>query len=301
MTRYTKNGLRYAVTETGRGAPLILLHGFTGSADGWQPLARRLADRHRLIAIDLPGHGRSDAPRDATRYRMERVAADLAALLLERDAAPADWLGYSMGGRLALYCAIEYPHLVRRLVLESASPGLTGTLEREARVAEDEALAARIERQGVAAFVNYWESLPLFASQARLPEATRAAQRAQRLDNNAQGLANSLRGMGTGVQPPLGPRLPELARPALLVVGELDEKFVAINRRMAAALPDGRLAVAPDAGHAVHLERPAWFSAAVGGFLEAEQALTTGSADFRTPGQEPGQLAKPGRAEDPWR
>jgi len=283
MSDYTINGLRYGVFEVGRGAPLVLLHGFTGSAAGWQPLMQHLAGHRRLIAIDLPGHGRSDAPGDAARYRMERVATDLAALLEALDAAPADWLGYSMGGRLALYCALEYPDFVLRLVLESASPGLTSAAERQARCAEDEALAARIEREGLAAFVTYWESRPLFASQARLPDAIRAVQRTQRLDNKPEGLANSLRGMGAGAQPSLRSRLPELRRPVLLLAGELDEKFVAINRSMAAALPEARLSIAPDAGHAVHLEQPAWFAAALEAFLKADYDLEVGKADSSVP------------------
>ena len=101
------------------------------------------------------------------------------------------------------YVAVHYPQLVRSLVLESASPGLATAAERQLRRAADEALAERIERDGIPAFVSAWEQLPLFAGLAWLPAEERAALRAQRLANNATGLANSLRGMGTGAQPSL--------------------------------------------------------------------------------------------------
>ncbi len=110
-------------------------------------------------------------------------------------------LGYSMGGRIALYTA--FSHFFRALILESASPGLADAAEREQRRRSDAALAESIERDGVAAFVEHWEQLPLFASQSNLALETRQSLHRQRLANRAHGLANSLRGVGTGEQPAL--------------------------------------------------------------------------------------------------
>lgn len=265
------NGLRYHIEEQGDGPPLVLLHGFTGRAASWQSVAAQLAKHRRVIAVDLPGHGETDLPANVERFRMESVAADLVTLLGELDEPMADWLGYSMGGRLALYIAIQQPQLVRSLILESASPGLETATERRTRCEQDNALAARIERDGVAAFVAEWERLPLLAGQARLPDTSQARLRKQRLANSAAGLAGSLRGMGTGTQPSLWPRLGEIAVPALFIVGEEDEKFVEINRRMAAAVPDSRLCVVPTAGHTVHLEQPEAWQTAVDSFLNEEQ------------------------------
>src|SRR5205807_809180 len=109
-----------------------------------------------------------------------------------------------------------------------ASPGLASATEREQRRQSDSALAERIEREGVKAFIDYWEQIPLFASQNSLPREKREALREQRLNNRARGLANSLRGVGTGAQPALHARLPELNLPALLIAGELDTKFCQI-------------------------------------------------------------------------
>lgn len=262
------DGLCYHVTEWGTGKPLLLLHGFTGSGTTWLPFSGQFGEQYRVLAVDLPGHGRTDAPLDIARYRMERVAADLVHLLIERQATPACWLGYSMGGRLALYAAARLPEHVRALVLESASPGLATEAEREARRAQDEELARRIKVEGMAAFVDYWERLPLFASQSRLSPDRLAEQKAGRLRNSVKGLAGSLRGMGTGSQPSLWDSLAGLTLPGLLLAGELDEKFAAINQRMSEMWAIAELAIVPEAGHAIHLERPELFAALVTGFLE---------------------------------
>lgn len=97
MSHETVNGLRYAIEEAGAGEPLLLLHGFTGSRATWRDLWPQLATRFRVLAIDLPGHGGSDAPVDPARYTIFRVAADLVEILKRRAARPAHWLGYSMG------------------------------------------------------------------------------------------------------------------------------------------------------------------------------------------------------------
>jgi 2-succinyl-6-hydroxy-2,4-cyclohexadiene-1-carboxylate synthase len=177
-------------------------------------------------------------------------------------------LGYSMGARVALHLALAARERVAGLVLESGSPGLAGEAERSARRASDEEMAATLERDGVRAFVARWEQRPLFASQNTLPAEVRSALRRQRLRNNAQGLAHSLRGMGTGAQASLWTSLGELDAPALLIVGALDEKFCRIGRAMAAAMPRAHLAVVPGAGHAVHLEQPDEFDRLMVGFTD---------------------------------
>jgi 2-succinyl-6-hydroxy-2,4-cyclohexadiene-1-carboxylate synthase len=174
-----------------------------------------------------------------------------------------------MGGRLALDIAVHHPTAVRALILESASPGLVDVAERRERRLQDEELAGRIEAEGVERFVNTWEQLPLFASQRHLPADVQAGIRRQRLNNSAAGLARSLRGMGAGVQPSLWAELATIDRPALLIAGALDPKFVTINRQMAVALPEGRLNIIENAGHAVHLEQPARFAEVVEAFLSS--------------------------------
>jgi 2-succinyl-6-hydroxy-2,4-cyclohexadiene-1-carboxylate synthase len=251
----------------GAGEPLVLLHGFTGSTETWRPLREALGDTHRVIAIDVIGHGASPAPAAPERYGFERALDEIAETITELGIAAAAWLGYSMGGRLALGIAMRHPNLVSALILESAAPGIASAAERAERVRADRALAERIERDGIAAFVREWEALPMWASQRALPESARQRQTAQRLRNRPAGLANSLRGMGQGAQPSFWDRLPALDVPTLLVAGARDLKFARIAAQMQEALPDAELAIVPGTGHAVHLEQLVEFSLLVSQFL----------------------------------
>ena len=227
--------------------------------DTWVSLAAALLDQRRVIAPDLLGHGRSDAPADPARYALERQADDLAALLAALDAVPADVVGYSMGARLALVLALRHPSVVRGLVLESPSAGIHDATERARRRAADEALAGQLERDGLASFVETWEAQPLFASQSALPDDLRARLRTERLAHDPRGLAASLRGAGQGVMVPLHDRLAVVDCPALVIAGALDPVGLKRAGEVAAGLPAARLEVVADAGHAPHLEQPEAF------------------------------------------
>ncbi len=247
--------------------PLVLLHGFTGSGANWHALSGHFKQTMPIITIDLLGHGQTDAPADPARYGMAAAAQDLVDLLAVVSPGPVNLLGYSMGGRLALYLALTYPPLINKLILESASPGLADASSRAARIESDEALADRIARDGILAFVDYWERIPLFASQQMLPTATRQQLRDQRLHNRPDGLANSLRGMGSGVQPSLWDQLANFTNPTLLLTGALDQKFCEIAQQMATRLPMVTHLTIPHAGHTIHLEQPDAWAAAVSAFL----------------------------------
>ena len=263
-----EGGLSLNVERMGSGPPLVLLHGFTGSAMSWGPLAEMLAARNTVLAVDIVGHGASSKPDDLAPYAIDRAARDVVAAMLAFGVRRSSWLGYSMGGRLALYVAATLPTAVDRLVLVGASPGLADPGEGEARRAADDALAERIETEGVPAFVDYWESLSLFETQARLPAGMRLAIRRGRLANDPRGLANSLRGMGTGAQPSLHDQLDAIEAPSLLLAGARDAKFAAIAREMAAAMRNARAHLVPDAGHAAHIEKPAYCARTITAFLE---------------------------------
>jgi 2-succinyl-6-hydroxy-2,4-cyclohexadiene-1-carboxylate synthase len=250
-------------------ATLVLLHGFTGSSESWAVHRPVFAKDYRTIVVDLLGHGQTEAPTDPARYTIEQSASDLASLLTTIALGPFNLLGYSMGGRLALYFAIHYPYLVQRLILESASPGLPDATTQQERVRSDEQLATAIETQGMAAFVARWEALPLFASQQALPAEVQSRLHEQRLRNRPHGLANSLRGMGTGAQPSLWEQLSALSAPTLLLAGALDQKFRVIAEQMATYLPQATVAIIPDAGHTIHLEQPQVFQTQVINFLQA--------------------------------
>ena len=265
--------LRLHVEMSGAGAPLLLLHGFTGSVETWEPFRTRFENAFRVAALDLPGHGGSSAPSEAKRYSLPRFADDIArvldALRMERVAL----LGYSLGGRAALHFAVMRPDRISALILESASPGIADEKLRQERRQSDEELAEFIEREGITAFVDRWESLSLWETQRSLSDEARSKLRRQRLANDVSGLANSLRGAGSAAHGSLERRLGEINVPTLLIAGALDTKYAGIARQMEQSMPDARALIVPEAGHAVHLEQPDAFASAVLDFLSEVSSM----------------------------
>ncbi len=253
------NDIDYFVEVKGEGKPLVFLHGFTGDTTTWSKVTDRLSSTYRCITIDLIGHGRTDSPADCARYTMEQVSHDIYTILNRLEVMQAPLIGYSMGGRTALHFTMMHPQKVGALILESASPGLKTHDERVERRSKDHALAERIEREGIEAFVDFWEGVPLFASQSRLSEGERAEIREQRLSQSPLGLANSLKGMGTGAQKSLWSKLDELTLPVHLLVGELDKKFVYIAEEMKKHNPTFQIVTFSNTGHAIHVEEPRKF------------------------------------------
>jgi 2-succinyl-6-hydroxy-2,4-cyclohexadiene-1-carboxylate synthase len=225
------------------GPSLVFVHGFTQANRSWRRVAEHFARRgHRSIVVDLPGHGASSS-----------IRADLrtAAALLGDTAGAATYVGYSLGGRVALHLAVQAPHLVTRLALLGVNPGIVDEDERARRRAADEALARQLLTVGLEAFLDEWVAQPLFAG-LQLDEGDRA----ERMANTVDGLASSLRNCGTGTQVPLWDRLLELTMPVLAMAGDRDPAYEAIGERIAAAVPDGAFASIHDAGHAAHLQQP---------------------------------------------
>jgi 2-succinyl-6-hydroxy-2,4-cyclohexadiene-1-carboxylate synthase len=225
---------------------LVLLHGFTHTGRSWDGVVAALGERYRPVAPDIRGHGSAGNDLPVT---LPSVIEDLERL----EPGPFTLAGYSMGGRIALHVALARPERVRRLVLIGASPGIADPGEREARRRADERLADELERQTIEQFAERWARTPVLAGQA--PEVAARAN-TDRLRNSAQGLALALRGLGTSALPPVWDRLGELSMPVILVVGQRDQKFLAIAQQMAPAIPDVRIEVVPNAGHAAHLEAP---------------------------------------------
>ena len=226
----------------GSGSRLVLLHGFTQNSACWGPFADRLAARHEVVLLDAPGHGDS--------HHDDADLAEAARLSLEVG-GDAVYLGYSMGGRVALHAAVAQPDRVRALVLIGATAGIDDDARRLARRRADEALAAELT-EGLEGFLDRWLTQPPFATLA--PERQ---HRSARLRNRPEGLAASLRNCGTGTQRPLWDDLAALNRPTLAIAGADDEKFTALAHRLATGIgPHAATAIVPGAGHSVHLERP---------------------------------------------
>lgn len=226
---------------------LILLHGFTQTGRAWDAVVELVgAERYSPVAPDLRGHGSGSATRPIT---FAALVEDVLAVGGPRFALA----GYSLGGRVALHVALAAPTRISRLVLVSTTAGIDDPAARADRRTADEALADRMERQDIAELASSWGAQPLFADQ---PDAVRAASHADRLRNDPQGLAASLRAVGTGRMPTLWGRLGDLSTPTDVLAGGNDLKFTAIAHRLAAAMPAARLTIVPNAGHALALEAP---------------------------------------------
>lgn len=230
---------------------MTFLHGFAQFGDSWDELAALLA-AHEPLAPDLSPGG----------------PEGVLALWDRRGIERSHVVGYSMGGRLALRLAADHPGRVASLAVIGAHAGLEGAA-RDRRRAEDKALAARIEAEGVEWFAAYWASRPIFAGLARRGPAYLAELDARRRRNSAQRLAEFLRVMGAGATEPFWERLQAIACPTVVIVGAEDQAYLGRGRRLAELIPRARLAIVPDAGHAAHLEQPAAVAALLAAHLSS--------------------------------
>ncbi|MDX1260499.1 2-succinyl-6-hydroxy-2,4-cyclohexadiene-1-carboxylate synthase [Exiguobacterium sp. K1] len=241
----------YHVEISGSGPPLLLLHGFTGSSATWDLFGSRLQSDFTVYRIDLLGHGRT-ASASYQRMRLTEQVKDLKSLLATRE---EDWsvLGYSMGGRIALLLAATSKQ-VKQTIAVSTTPGLRSAHERRLRRQADRRLADRLLTDGLADFIDYWESLPLFASQRHLPVEVQESIRRGRLAQSPEGLAASLIAQGTGNMTPVWHLLDTSSID--WIVGNDDDKFKKIAIE---AAPSEKIHLIEGASHAPHIDQPEKF------------------------------------------
>ena len=251
--------------------PVVFLHGFLGDSLDWEFLRADLTADFLCIFPDLPGHGQNQLALPDRRLSFDWFASGLAHTLDGLGIETAHLVGYSMGGRLGLYFAVKYPGQLRSLCLESASPGLSGRVERRERCELDAQRAAEIERVGFEQFIADWYRMPLFASLQSDP-ALLEKLLSRRVKNDPQAMRRVIAELSPGCQPSLWKRLAAIQVPALLLAGELDGKYRLLVEEMASRMPDARIALAPDAGHNIHLERPDWYRQKIRDFLKSQVA-----------------------------
>ncbi len=246
--------------------PVVLfLHGFMGDSGDFDRVIERLSPHFCCLAIDLPGHGKTRVEGDESLYTMPHTAHAIVNWLDQQHYSHCFLVGYSMGGRLALYLALHFPQRFPKVVLESASPGLTTEAERTERLHHDRALAEQLEADFVS-FLSYWYSQPLFHTLRQHPAFEQVKERRSR--NRPSELAQSLRYLSTGLQPSLWELLAQHRQPLLLLVGAHDDKFRAINQAMVAHCPTAQLQTVANCGHTIHLENTDAFSNYVYTFLQ---------------------------------
>ena len=261
--------LHYKTIGSPENPALLMLHGFLGSGQDFGLVLSKLSQHFYCIAPDLPGHGQTLTQTD--NYRFVKTTQTLLSLIDSLKIEQVYLLGYSMGGRLALYSAYHFPERFIRVILESASPGLKTEQERQERVKKDWAIAQQIETTPLPEFLAHWYKNPLFHSLKTHPELYQAMLM-RRQNNHSTELANALRGFSTGNQPALWKNLSKIKTPLLLLVGDHDKKFVSIAREIAEVCPQNSATVKifSSCGHNVHLESPGQYVQSVVQFCSAE-------------------------------
>lgn len=258
-------GSTYEYNVHGSGPPLVLFHGFTGSSNTWSPFISKWEIDFTIVTVDLPGHGKTKMN---TPYTIESCCEELKVLFQSIGLESFHLAGYSMGGRIALSFSMYYPEMIETLILESSTAGIDSDHERIQRRSNDEQWIKEIETKGVEHFVHMWENIPLFATQKRLPKVVQQNIRKERLSQSKEGLSDSLRYIGTGTMPSWWKKLSEFKQPVLLITGQLDQKFVMLNKQMEKEFPYATLEIVENAGHAVHVEQAEVFCQLVSNFIK---------------------------------
>ncbi|WP_445630794.1 2-succinyl-6-hydroxy-2,4-cyclohexadiene-1-carboxylate synthase [Nostoc sp. DSM 114167] len=250
---------------------IIFLHGFIGNIHEFDEAIKLLSENFSYLTLDLPGHGKTEVLGGDEYYQIESTAQAIINLLDELKIDKCHLIGYSMGGRLALYLTLHFPERFIKVVLESASPGLATKAERLERVRRDDQIARKLTRSIIqadfAAFLSNWYNQPIFGYIKNHPEYDRMIE--SRLQNNPQELDKSLRFMGTGCQPSLWEKLQLNTIPMLLLVGEYDKKFISINTEIAKICEFAQIKIISNSAHNIHFENTLAFVENIRSFLSA--------------------------------
>ena len=238
---------------------LVCLHGFTGGAGAWGAVLATLPGDVEALCPPIVGHD-PGIPLSGASFEDE---VDRLASLLPPSKGPLHLAGYSLGGRLALGLLARHRERFTSATLIGTHPGLGEENQRRRRAAGDDALARRLEREGVERFADHWQSLPLLDTQHALPARILEDQRRRRLRHRPEGLAYALETLSLGRMPDYRTELPRLDLPVHLMAGERDEKFRRLAEQMASALPAATVEIVPDAGHNLILETPGAVASAI--------------------------------------
>jgi 3-oxoadipate enol-lactonase len=242
----------------GSGEPLLFIHGLGSCAEDWKPQIEYFRERYRTIACDLRGHGRSSKPRDP--YSIEVFARDLASLLRELETGPAHVVGISLGGMVAFQLAVDAPERVRSLVVVNSGPAVPAETFKQRLPLHVRLLYARVlGLRGMAKMI----AKRLFPKPEQV--GLQRAFVARLAANDPHCYLASLRAIFAGWS--VADRLPEIRCPVLVLASDQDYTPVALKQAYAARLPNAKVVVVPDSRHALPMEKPREFNAAVAAFL----------------------------------
>jgi proline iminopeptidase len=284
----TPDNVKLYYEEVGQGTPILFVHEFASDHRGWEPQLREFGKRYRCIAYSARGYTPSDVPSDKDAYSYRDMMRDCVAVLDHLKIAQAHLIGLSMGGYTSLQVALNHPSRVRSLVLAGTGSGserwYTEDFHKVSR-----ALGDRFEREGSAKVAETYGMGP-----SRVPfllkDPRGFAEFTQRLaEHDAQGSANISRGF-QGARPSLYDfevEIRKLSAPALIVVGDEDERCIEPSLFLKHAISASGLVMLPKTGHVVNLEEPDLFNQVVGDFLAQVDAGRWAPRDPRTRGIKP--------------
>jgi pimeloyl-ACP methyl ester carboxylesterase len=243
-----RNGIAIHYEDRGRGPAVLLSHGYSATSQMWAGQVAELETDFRVIAWDLRGHGQSDSPESPDDYSRSAAVGDMRGIL---DACGVDRAvigGLSLGGYLSLAFHLAHPERVRALMLFDTGPGYKNPEAREAWNRGAKRMAHEFETRGLTALAG--------GAEVRLST-----------HRSAEGLARAARGTLMQFDSQVAESLEDIQVPALVLVGERDEPFLAATDYMAARIPNATKVVIPAAGHAANIEQPQAFNEAVRSFL----------------------------------
>lgn len=238
---------------------VLFLHGYTGNAEDWFPVFEQLPDKYNYLALDIIGHGKSDAPGDSAKYNVESLVSQIKYVKDHLTQNKIFVHGYSMGGRLALNFAINHPDDVKGLILESTSAGIKNDEERKKRYEDDLKIVEYIENHTLEEFIDMWQDQELFNTQRRFSNDKLKKIKKKKSSGSKIGYSNSLKGFSTGIMPPVHDKLKKIPLKVLLITGDLDSKFTGINARLAKRFFKAKHKIVRNSGHNTHLEEPKRF------------------------------------------
>jgi pimeloyl-ACP methyl ester carboxylesterase len=253
------NGITLAYSDTGTGLPIVFLHAFPLNRTMWAEQEAALSSHHRVITIDLRGHGESDAP--LWHYSLDQAAEDVRALLDHLSIRQALFVGLSMGGYILLAFYRKYADRVKGMVLADT----------RAQADTPEGKAGRFQmaqiayKQGPSAIADIM--LPKLLSPATIQTRPEIVQRVRTMieGNQISGIAGDL--MAMAERPDSVPLLQQIACPTQIIVGELDQATPPADAKlMAEQIPHAKLAIIPNAAHLANLEQPEEFTKIVAAF-----------------------------------
>ncbi|WP_223418910.1 2-succinyl-6-hydroxy-2,4-cyclohexadiene-1-carboxylate synthase [Shewanella inventionis] len=235
---------------------LVMLHGFLGSKDDWSILMPSLSQHFHCICIDLPGHGANHLA--LTSPGFSQVSAHILAKVNELGVKQFHLLGYSLGGRIALHIAKDFPEALLSLTLESAHPGLTDDDQRDARANSDGLWAKKLQQLPITAFLSLWYQQAVFNDLSKQQKQQLITLRSH---NDPLRLSNCYLATSLSLQQDCRNVLSQLSCPCYYLYGEDDTKFaqVAIDWQTQSGQSALQLQPLNAAGHNIHSLHPALF------------------------------------------